>query len=163
MGSYAGAMGKPQFMPSSYRYYAASFNDNPHKDLMNDNDAVIASVANYFHKHGWKLHDGVVQPAKINGDSITRINTAYKKALYTPKQLAAAGIHPVTAPINQPRKAGVIELTTQAGPEYWMAYPNFYVITRYNSSPQYALVVYLLSEQLKRQWIALNERAFAYA
>ena len=53
---------------------------------------------------------------------------------------------------NPPKKAGIIELTTQNGEEYWLAYPNFYVITRYNTSPQYALVVYLFSQQLYNQW-----------
>jgi len=163
-GSYAGAMGKPQFMPSSYRYYAANFTGHPKKDLMNDDQAVIASVANYFHKHGWNLDQGVAQPAKVDAKRVSRINTAHKTAAYNAKQLAAAGVQPLTAAMNQPGKIGLIELTTQSGPEYWMTYPNFYVITRYNTSPQYALVVYLLSQQLKNQWaLAGQDRTFAYA
>lgn len=163
MGSYAGAMGKPQFMPSSYRYYAASFNAKPHKDLMNDNEAVIASVANYFHKHGWKLHAGIAQPAVIKTSALHRIHTDNRKAQYTLSQLMSAGVRPVTPSINQPKEAGLIQLTTSAGPEYWITYPNFYVITRYNTSPQYALAVYLLAEQLKRQWAVRTARKFAYA
>jgi membrane-bound lytic murein transglycosylase B len=164
LGSYAGAMGKPQFMPSSYRYYAANFTGTPKKDLMNDDQAVIASVANYFHKHGWSLNQGVAQPAKVVGTKYKHINTNYKTAAYNLKQLAAAGVKPLTASINHPGKVGLIELTTQAGPEYWLAYPNFYVITRYNTSPQYALAVYLLSQQLKNQWVAnSHQQKFAYA
>lgn len=154
LGSYAGAMGKPQFMPSSYRYYAANFSGNPKKDLMNDDQAVIASVANYFHKHGWQLKQEVAQPAKISGYGVKRINTTYKNAVYNSKQLAAAGVRPLTASRNYPEKVGLIELNTQSGNEYWLAYPNFYVITRYNTSPQYALVVHLLSQQLENQWTA---------
>lgn len=164
LGSYAGAMGKPQFMPSSYRFYAANFSGDAKKDLMNDDQAVIASVANYFHKHGWRLYQGVAQPAKVSSRRVNRINTSYKTAVYSTKQLAAAGVKPLTASMNQPAKVGLIELTTQNGPEYWMTYPNFYVITRYNTSPQYALVVYLLSQQLKNQWaMAGQNRTFAYA
>lgn len=165
MGSYAGAMGKPQFMPSSYRFYAADFDGNAKKDLMNDDAAVIASVANYFHKHGWKQHHGVAQPATITKNHLKGIDTARKSATYSARQLAAAGVKPMTAAMNQPEKAGLIELVTKSGPEYWMTYPNFYVITRYNSSPQYALVVYLLSQQLKNQWAlaSAQSRAYAYA
>ncbi len=164
LGSYAGAIGKPQFMPSSYRYYAADFKNNPKKDLINDDEAVIASVANYFHKHGWELNQGVAQPAKVTGHGIQRINTQYKKAVYSPSVLAHAGIQPLTAAINPPKKAGVIELNTAKGNEYWLAYPNFYVITRYNSSPQYALVVYLLAQHLQRQWlVSANKLSYAYS
>ncbi|KTD25862.1 MULTISPECIES: lytic murein transglycosylase B [Legionella] len=162
LGSYAGAMGKPQFMPSSYRYYAANFTENGKIDLMNDDNAVIASVANYFHKHGWKMNQGIAQPAQVAGLSYKKINTSYKKAVYRVQQLEAAGIKPLTAAANTPSKVGLIELTTQTGMEFWLAYPNFYVITRYNSSPLYAMAVYLLSLQLKNQW-AMNTVGKKYA
>lgn len=163
LGSYAGAMGKPQFMPSSYRYYAASFNGETKKDLMNDDAAVIASVANYFHKHGWQVNQGIAQPAIVEGTNYKRINTANKTALYAMEDLKAAGIKPVTAAVNIPAKVGLIELTTQTGQEFWLTYPNFYVITRYNTSPQYAMAVYLLSQQLKNQWLgARGNKKYAY-
>ncbi len=163
-GSYAGAMGKPQFMPSSYRYYAANFNENSKIDLMNDNNAVIASVANYFHKHGWKMNQGIAQPAKVVGSHYHSINTTNRRANYHLQQLEAAGVKPFTAAINTPEKVGLIELTTQSGHEFWMAYPNFYVITRYNTSPQYAMAVYLLSQQLKNHWnkLASSGKKYAY-
>jgi membrane-bound lytic murein transglycosylase B len=165
LGSYAGAMGKPQFMPSSYRYYALNFDNNPRIDLMNDDKAVIASVANYFHKHGWKMHQGIAQPAQVAGMRYKRINTANRSASYPINALAAAGVRPLTAARHTPEKVGLIELTTQNGQEFWMAYPNFYVITRYNTSPQYAMAVYLLSQQLKSQWTALHSvsKKHAYA
>ena len=157
-GSYAGAMGKPQFMPSSYRYYAVDFNNKGRRDLIADNADAIGSIANYFHKHGWKLNGGIAQPAKISGWSYKHIQMNPKTANYNFAQLEAAGIKPVTASIHHPGRAGVIELITDEGNEYWLAYPNFFVITRYNSSPQYALVVYLLSQQLKQQWAILNTK-----
>ena len=163
-GSYAGAIGQPQFMPSSYRYYAVDFNNKGHRDLINNNDDSIGSVANYFHKHGWKLNEGIAQHAKLNGWRFKQIQTNPRTANYQYAQLKASGVTPVTAAHNHPSRAALIELLTDDGKEYWIAYPNFFVITRYNSSPQYALVVYLLSQQLKQHWLAMNvknHRAFA--
>lgn len=163
-GSYAGAIGKPQFMPSSYRYYAVDFSNKGRRDLVNNDADSIGSIANYFHKHGWRLNGGIAQPAKVAGWKAKRIRTNPKTANYNYAQLIAAGIKPITASQYHPGRAGLIELMTDDGKEYWLAYPNFFVITRYNSSPQYALVVYLLSQQLKQQWVAQNAKKHrAYA
>lgn len=150
-GSYAGAMGVPQFMPSSYRHFAANFTGQPKKDLMHDHQAVIASVANYFHHHGWKMQEAVAVPAKIASTRLSRINTNYKQPMYRAEQLAQAGVSPVRLASKAPKKMGLIALETQKGYEYWIAYPDFYVITRYNSSPLYAMVVYLFSQQLQQK------------
>ncbi len=164
MGSYAGAIGKPQFMPSSYRYYAVDYYNKGKRDLVGNNGDVIASVANYFNKHGWKTNEGIAQTAKLKGYRYKKIRFNPRSANYHVSQLEAAGVRPVTASYNHPPRAGLIELITGDGKEYWLAYPNFFVITRYNSSPQYALVVYLLSQQLKQQWVALNTKKHrAYA
>ena len=148
MGSYAGAMGKPQFMPSSYRFYAVDFSGNQRPNLMSNDEDVIGSVANYFHQHGWKMHEEVVQPAYVRGSRYKTLAMNSKFADYEYQRLLKAGVRPAKRDSNHPQKAGVIELMTNVGQEYWFAYPNFYVITRYNTSPQYALVVYLLSQQL---------------
>ena len=148
MGSYAGAMGKPQFMPSSYRFYAVDFSGNKRPNLMSNDEDVIGSVANYFHQHGWKMHEEVVQPAYVRGSRYKSLAMNSKFADYEYQRLLKAGVRPAKRDSTHPQKAGVIELMTNAGQEYWFAYPNFYVITRYNTSPQYALVVYLLSQQL---------------
>lgn len=161
-GSYAGAIGKPQFMPSSYRYYAIDSNNKGHRDLVANNDDVIASVANYFHKHGWKKNEGIAQNAQLKGWHFKKIQTNPRTANYNYKQLESAGVKPITASQNHPSRAGLIELMTDDGKEYWLAYPNFFVITRYNSSPQYALAVYLLSQQLKQQWAAQAKKHRAY-
>lgn len=162
MGSYAGAMGKPQFMPSSYRFYAVNFKGAGKVDLMNEDRDVISSVANYFHKHGWKMHEVVAQPAIVRGARYQHLATNSKFANYTFKHLLSAGVRPSLSIATHPAKAGLIELATPKGAEYWVAYPNFYVITRYNSSPQYALVVYLLSQQLANQWAVAQKNEGAH-
>lgn len=157
-GSYAGAMGKPQFMPSSYRYYAVDFNNKGKRDLISNNADSIASIANYFNKHGWKTNEGIAQNAKLTGWRFRYIKKNPKTANYTFAQLEKAGVKPITASLNHPNRAALIEFVSNEGKEYWLAYPNFFVITRYNSSPQYALVVYLLSQQLKKQWLEMNAK-----
>jgi len=152
MGSYAGAMGKPQFMPSSYRVFAVDFSGQGKPDLMKKDQDVISSVANYFYKHGWKNNAMVAEPARVSGEAYRQLATNSKFPDYSFTHLLAAGVVPEYSAMHHPSQAGLIELITQKGPEYWLAYPNFYVITHYNTSPQYALVVYLLSQQLRQQW-----------
>lgn len=167
IGSYAGAIGQPQFMPSSYRQFAVDFAGHGRRDLVNDNKDVIGSVANYFHKHGWTPNEYVAQIATLADSQHDRLVVNSKRADYRYPKLLAEGVKPVSNTPNHPNQAGVIELITEKGAEYWLAYPNFYVITRYNSSPQYALVVYLLSQQLREQrTLALkqaNTHSHAYA
>lgn len=161
-GSYAGAIGKPQFMPSSYRHYAIDYNKKGHRDLVNNDADAIASIANFLHQHGWMTNQGIAQSARLNRFH-RRIYMNPKNANYRYAQLINAGVKPITAAHNHPARAGLIELTTQKGNEYWIAYPNFFVITRYNTSPQYALAVYLLAQQLKQQWNATAKKHRAYA
>ncbi len=148
IGSYAGAIGQPQFMPSSYRLFAVDFAGRGHSDLVNDNKDVIGSVANYFNKHGWVPNQHVAQPAHLEAPQSEHLVMNGKHADYSYSKLVASGVKPLSNTPHHPDQAGLIELTTKEGAEYWLAYPNFYVITRYNTSPQYALAVYLLSRQL---------------
>lgn len=156
MGSYAGAMGKPQFMPSSYRFYAVKVKGIGKPDLMNEDRDVIGSVANYMHLHGWKMNQAVAQKATINVAKYRGIITNSKTPNYTVKHLIAAGVQPIPSAAKGLHRAGLIELDTNNGQEFWIAYHNFYVITRYNTSPQYALVVYLLAQQLHRHLQAID-------
>jgi membrane-bound lytic murein transglycosylase B len=157
-GSYAGAMGKPQFMPSSYRVYAVNYaSGNNRPDLMNHDPDAIVSVANYFHHYGWKMNQEVAQPVNVTGWRYKKIATNTRTPDYAYKKLLWAGIKPVSSVSKPPAKAGLIELITPKGQEYWLAYPNFYVITRYNTSPQYALVVYLFAQQLRNQWVSMKK------
>lgn len=163
MGSYAGAMGKPQFMPSSYRFYAVNFEGAGKVDLMSEDRDAISSVANYFHKHGWKMNQPVAQQAIVRGARYRHLATNNKFPAYTFKHLVSSGVRPASSLSNHPDKAGLIELMTNKGPEYWIAYPDFYVITHYNTSPQYALVVYLLAQQLSTQRVLLSQTNQAHA
>jgi membrane-bound lytic murein transglycosylase B len=155
IGSYAGAIGQPQFMPSSYRMYAVDFKKagpNSYPDLVHENQDVIASIANYFKRHGWKLGDEVVAPVLVKGKVSKALQTNGRKANYAYRDLLKSGVKPVAALQKKPEKAGLIELNLKdESNAYWMAYPNFYVIMRYNTSPQYALVVHLLSQQIQKQ------------
>lgn len=151
-GSYAGAIGKPQFMPSSYRYYAVDFSGNGKSDLLNNNEDVIGSVANYLHQHGWHFNQAVAEPVRVSGKIQKNMSLNSKQANYKVKTLIKEGFKPLNANPPLPEKAGIIELVRANDNEYWMAFPNFYVITRYNTSPQYAMAVYLLSQALDKQW-----------
>lgn len=151
IGSYAGAIGQPQFMPSSYRNFAVDYAGHGYRDLVANNQDVIGSVANYFHQHGWASNQSVAQPAALVGGHAGSLAVNSKHADYSYHKLMAAGVKPLSQLPHHPNQAGLIELNTPQGNEYWVAYPNFYVITRYNSSPQYALAVYLLAQQLREQ------------
>lgn len=161
LGSYAGAMGKPQFMPSSYRVYAVNFADAGHNaDLMHEDRDVISSVANYFHKHGWKAHEKIAEPTNVNAPQHLVTNSKFPN--YTLKQLRKTGIQ--SSLHWEQMRAGVLELANASKkPEYWLAYHNFYVITRYNTSPQYALAAYLLSQRLRQEWAWVQETQHAHA
>jgi membrane-bound lytic murein transglycosylase B len=162
IGSYAGAIGQPQFMPSSYRTFAVDYAGHGYRDLVNDNKDVIGSIANYFHQHGWVPNQYVAQPARLEHAQLSQLAVNSKNANLTYRQLLTAGVKPFSLLRNPPNQVGLIELITDKGNEYWMAYPNFYVITRYNTSPQYALAVYLLSLQLRNQRaLALTKQANA--
>ncbi len=158
VGSYAGAIGQPQFMPSSYRMYAVDFKQagsNSYPDLVRENKDVIASIANYFKRHGWKSGEEVVEPARVKGKGYEALQTNSRRANYAYKKLVKSGVTLAEPVKNLPKKAGLIELQVKNDSNvYWLAYPNFYVIMRYNVSPQYALVVHLLSQQLQSRFEA---------
>lgn len=151
VGSYAGAIGKPQFMPSNYRLYAADYAHNTKKDLVHDDEAAIVSVANFIRAHGWQAHQDVAQAVKVAGPHVVeRIHTDNKVAAYRVRDLKKAGVQTLEPVPHAYGHVGLIALDTKVGQEYWMTYPNFYVITRYNTSPQYAMVVYLFAQNLDK-------------
>jgi membrane-bound lytic murein transglycosylase B len=144
LGSYAGAMGAGQFIPSSYRAYAVDGNADGKRDLWSDWDDVFASVANYFKKNGWQSGQPVVEQATRS----TRFDGAEPRDRLaldaTVGALSKEGyVFQTEAPDDTP--AGVFALEAEGGgSEYWVGYENFRVITRYNSSPKYALAAYEL-------------------
>lgn len=147
-GSYAGAMGFGQFMPSSYLAYAKSYDSESGADLMNSTEDGIASVANYLKVHRWKTGERVAIQAKrdANAESLPKqkVKPAQALSYYTQK-----GYRPTeTVAENAQASLQMMEMADGSF-EYWFGFYNFYVITRYNHSPLYALAVYQLSEAIK--------------
>lgn len=143
-GSYAGAMGIPQFMPSSYRNYAVDFNSNSTIDLLRENVDSIGSVANYLHGYGWIKGEPVAARAQI-GAELPAGDAKTPRAL---SEWTAAGVAP-DGDFDQVKTARLIDFTVQEGKEYWLTFNNFEVITRYNNSDFYAMSVFQLAEELK--------------
>lgn len=144
-GSYAGAMGTPQFMPSSYRSWAVDFTGNGKRDLWTNDADAIGSVANYFVAHGWKKDQPVIFPAKLEKpivvtENITKPSTPYKT--YKSKGVK------VDASLPDNELTALLSYDNGKGMDYWLGLNNFYVITTYNKSPLYALAVYQLSVEI---------------
>jgi len=147
-GSYAGAMGMPQFMPSSFRNYAVDFDKDGHRDLWDNRADIIGSVANYFARHHWKSGEPVTSRATVPvgaAEQFLKDNVESDIAL---SKLRAAGITVQQPLAEQP--AALLALDGSAEEkEYWVTLHNFYVITRYNRSPLYAMAVHQLSEAIR--------------
>lgn len=150
-GSYAGAMGFGQFIPSSYRHYAIDFDQDNTADLFNNKADAIGSVANYFAEHGWIKDADIAAPATIQGKQYTQLMHKSLKPKYSTADFTVAGVTSNFGS-NGKSKARLLELDGENGNEYWMTLENFYVITRYNHSPLYAMAVFQLSEQLKQNY-----------
>ncbi|MCB1616248.1 MAG: lytic murein transglycosylase B [Pseudomonadales bacterium] len=148
-GSYAGAMGYGQFIPSSYRAYAVDFDQDDFADIWNNPADAIASVANYFKRHGWEQGEPVISRCLLSEDADKSVVTEGLKPDSTVGELIAKGFTPVDD-LPPETAAALYELEGEYGPEYWMGLNNFYVITRYNHSNMYALSVYQLSQDILR-------------
>ena len=151
-GSYAGAMGKGQFISSSYRMYAVDFDGDGRRDLWGSVADAVGSVANYFRRHGWEHGAPVTVPAAVTGSEDAHellVSAGVKPTLSLP-ELAAAGIRPAEALGDDSESVSVIELDGANGVEYWIGFDNFYVITRYNRSPLYAMAVHQLAQEIRR-------------
>ena len=126
-GSYAGAMGMPQFMPSSYRQYAVDFSGKGQRDLLHNTEDVLGSVAYYLHKHGWQSGKSIVRPLRS----------------------------PLKTPTQASGKNKIRNIVLKDSPDtekYYAGLPNFSVIMRYNNSTHYAMAVVLLSEQIRKAY-----------
>lgn len=148
-GSFAGAMGIPQFMPSSYRNYAVDFDGDGRRDLWRNATDAIGSVANYLKAYGWEANLPVALRASLQQDaaSIDLLGGSLKPQ-YSIDQLRSRG---VTASINLAPEtlAALLAVEVEDGQEYWLGLNNFYVITRYNRNLFYALSVFQLSQEIR--------------
>jgi len=148
-GSYAGAFGMPQFMPSSYLSTAVSNQPGKLANLDSPDDAIL-SVAHYFHMNGWQSQSPVAVRVKLAANSCHQLTCDQKKPLYSVTQWQAAGVQ-VPIQVDKILRASVVRLQTNSGEEDWMIFHNFYVITRYNSSINYAMAVFQLGQALREE------------
>jgi membrane-bound lytic murein transglycosylase B len=144
-GSYAGAIGLVQFMPSNYEAYGVDFNGDGRITLQNPQDA-IASVANYFKKNGWRTGETVATQVSYEGNRFSALKTGYKKT-YNRKSLK--GIAPKKL-WNYDGKVRLIKLEKKKYDELWYGAKNFFVITRYNHSSYYAMSVHQLALKIRK-------------
>lgn len=149
-GSFAGAMGYGQFMPSSFHAFAVDFNGDGVRDLWNPVDA-IGSVANYFAKNGWQPGGEVAVPAQVTSDQYASMPDGFK-VKYSMADLQRIGITPK---YGRGSTGAVHLLALSTVPdgykEPWIGYKNFHVITRYNRSNYYAMTVHLLAQAVRER------------
>jgi membrane-bound lytic murein transglycosylase B len=149
-GSYAGAMGMGQFMPSSYREYAVDFDGDGRRDLWRSTPDVVGSVANYLHRHGWQPGQPVTQRAiAMQGAAFDEISTRNLTPTLTVAQWQEKGFNS-SSELSPDLPAAVLKLSEEERNTYWLTFQNFYVITRYNRSPRYAMAVYELGQEIKK-------------
>jgi membrane-bound lytic murein transglycosylase B len=148
-GSYAGAMGLGQFMPSSYREYAVDLDGDGRRDLWSSMPDVIGSVANYLHRHGWQPGQPITITAQVGeAADLERVARRNFKPESTVAELGGAGFT-AASPVAPETPAALLRLEEEDGDAFWLTFKNFYVITRYNRSPLYAMAVYELSEAIR--------------
>jgi membrane-bound lytic murein transglycosylase B len=147
LGSYAGAMGAPQFIPSSYRNFAVDGDGDGRRDLFGSWDDVLASVANYFVVHKWKPGEAVVARAALAGAKGPNPADNSLSPGSTVAGLRESGVR-FTTDLAPTAPAGLMAFDGEDGREHWVGFHNFYVITRYNRSTMYALAVYQLGQAI---------------
>ncbi|WP_321528949.1 lytic murein transglycosylase B [Sedimenticola selenatireducens] len=151
VGSYAGAMGTPQFIPTSYLSYAVDFDGDGKRDIWGNDADVIGSVANYFSKHNWREGEAVALPVRAVEPGHPYYVEPAQRATPPDKplaDLAQVGIVTGPTPVTTDAKATLLHLQGAEGAEFWLGLDNFYVITRYNHSNLYAMAVYQLSQEI---------------
>jgi len=150
-GSFAGAIGIPQFLPSSYRRYAVDFDGDGRRDLTSSVADAIGSVANYYKAHGWREGQIIAVPAAVGTDGVAELLELGIKPRLNVGELKRRGVSPAE-PLEEDPAAALFVVESETGPSYWLGLNNFYVITRYNRSVNYALAVRELSRELRAQY-----------
>lgn len=146
-GSYAGAMGMPQFMPENYRKLAVDFDGDGRRDIWSNPSDAVGSIANYLAHHGWQPGGPVMSPAQVSDAPDAFLTTSIAPE-FTLGDLRAAGIVPSRTGVSANAAAALFELEGRDAPEYWIGYKNFYVISRYNPRVKYTMAVAQLAEAI---------------
>ncbi len=149
-GSYAGAMGIAQFMPSSYRAYAIDFSGDGRRDLWNNPVDAIGSVASYLAEHGWQRDGRVTVDARLdNAQAADLTSNGLNRPQKSLREWQAQGVRPEVAGLDESLAANLLAFEAQWGTWYQLTFNNFYVITRYNRSRLYAMAVYELAQAIR--------------
>ena len=146
-GSYAGAMGRPQFMPSSYRAYAVDSTNDGKRDIWGNWEDVIGSVANYFVRHRWQRDQEVVAQASLGDQWHGEVPKNTLKPKATVSSLSRQGVMFSTG-LPAESTAQLLTMKGEDSDQYWVGFHNFFVITRYNTSAMYALAVHQLGQEI---------------
>ena len=150
IGSYAGAMGYGQFIPSSFRAYAIDFDGDGTRDIWSSQTDAIGSVANYFSRHGWIGESPIAVPVTVTDERADQLANQALKPKRSIAELRKAGVEHVSLPDKT--LGALFRLEGRDGWEYWLGLHDFYVVTRYNHSHMYALAVVQLSEAVRSRW-----------
>ena len=153
-GSYAGAMGMGQFIPSSFQSYAVDFDGDGQKDIWHNKADAIGSVANYFKRHGWKKGQPVADKMQLNKENTINYDERCKRSCKPKLKVAdfkQQGLQGKTS-VSDDTSAILLILQQKNGRDYWLGYTNFYVISRYNHSTLYSMAVYQLSQAIKQAY-----------
>ena len=150
LGSYAGAIGIPQFMPTSYEAYAVDFNQNGTRDLVNEVEDAIGSVANYLKVHGWSRNEAIFAAVNSNLSAAAKQKVSKRaKPKLKIDDVSALGIEFDKRGASD--MVALLKLTQKQGTSYFIGFKNFYAITRYNPSINYAMAVTELSIQVNNK------------
>lgn len=153
VGSYAGAMGYGQFIPSSYRAYAVDFDADGVRDIWSNKVDAIGSVANYLARHGWRGQGPAVLRVGLEDPTLDELANAGLELEHTVGAFRARGVTGIDAqPANA--RAALFRMQAVDGNEYWLGLHDFYVVTRYNRSAMYALAVLQLAAEIRRHFDA---------
>jgi membrane-bound lytic murein transglycosylase B len=148
--SYAGAVGIPQFMPSSIMNYAVDFGGDGKIDLINSKPDAIGSIAGYLKMHGWKKNEPVAVKVYVKGKAYKQILGKATTPKYSVSYMKQKGVH-FSKWVNPEQKGALVSLKGEKGTEYWVVFENFHAITKYNNSINYALTVTILSKHIEIQ------------
>lgn len=159
-GSYAGAMGMGQFIPTSYRHYTVDFDGDGKINLFESKADAIGSVANYFKVHGWRLGEPVAEFVDVDDSMARQFKNDQLKPKFTVAELKKAGLE-YQGKADEKDITGIYHYKQEDRYDYWLGFHNFYVITRYNRSPMYAMAVYQLSQEIKAEYDVKQQKALA--